>query len=151
MRCKTEREVEVRAAVVLVGLALLSGCSTAQDLLGDRLDGGLDGAIGDVRTRADDLIARGQELGRTFDWCAGAAELGQAVFAGDVEAARVAAEELRITAPEDLTADLRVVAEAAARAQVGDPRVFLEADVRDATRNVHAYAVDLCGLPGRSG
>lgn len=139
----------MRLVATIIGVALLlTGCDTAQDLLDDNLEGGLDGAIEDARSRADELLARGQELGQTFDWCAGAADLSTAVFAGDVEAARAAADELRATAPEGLSDDLRVVAEAAARAQVGDPRVFAEAEVRDAARDVYAYAVDLCGLPG---
>lgn len=142
----------MRTAALIVAVSLLlGGCSAAQNLLDDGLDGELDSAVVEVRNRADGLIARGQELGQTFDWCAGAADLSTAVFAGDAEGARTAVDKLLTTAPEDLTADLRVVAEAAARAQIGDPRVFLEDEVRDATRDVYAYAAELCGLRGGDG
>ena len=135
----------MRVGGTVVGLCLLlGGCGAAQDTLG----GGIDGALEDVRGQADELIARGQALGQAFDWCAGVADLSQAVLAGDVEGARAAAGDLRTTAPDDIGEDLRVIAEAAARAQVGDPRVLLDDEVRSATRDVHAYAVDLCGLPG---
>lgn len=128
----------VSALVVIV--VATAGCGL--------LEGGVEGAVDQARARADDLLASGQELATTFQWCAGAAELGRAVAAGDVEVAQAAASELLEDAPADLTSDLRTVAEAAARAQVGDPRDLLDDDVQQAGRDVYAYAVDLCGVPG---
>lgn len=137
----------MRLVTTVIGLGLLlGGCSTAQDVLDGGFEGGLDGAVADARARADDLLAQGRELAQTFEWCAGAAQLSQAVASGDVEGARAAADKLRTTAPEDLSEDLRTVAEAAARAQVGDPRVFLDDEVQAAASDVYAYAVELCGL-----
>ncbi len=112
------------------------------------MEGGVGGAVDQARAQADDLLARGQEVATKFEWCAGAAELAQAAVAGDVELARSAADGLLEDAPADLTQDLRTVAEAAARAQVGDPRDLLDDEVQQAARDVYSYAVDLCGLPG---
>ena len=133
-------------ALVLVALVavLAGGCDAAQSTLEEQLGTSLD----DLRGRADELLQERQELASTFDWCAGAAQLAQAVVAGDVVRARTEAEALRSEAPEDLTTDLRTIAEAAARAQVGDPRGLMDDEVQDAARDVYAYAVDLCGLPG---
>ena len=130
------------AATVLVLVLGLAGCATAQQSLEERLGTSLD----DLRGRADELLAQRQELASTFDWCTGAARLAQAVVAGDVEAARTEAAALRDDAPQDLAADLRLIAEAAARAQVGDPRGLMDGEVQDAARDVYAYAVELCGL-----
>ena len=131
----------MRMLVATLALIVLSaGCGTAQDAIGSGVD--------DLRARADDLLADGRELSATFDWCTGAAQLAQAVVEGDVERAREEADALRGDAPEDLGADLRTIAEAAARSQVGDPRQLMDDDVQDAARDVYAYAVDLCGLRG---
>lgn len=135
----------MRLLAVLTALALVLGaCDTAQDALEEQLGTSVD----DLRARADDLLAQRQELATTFDWCTGAAALAQAVVAGDVETARAEAELLQADAPAALGEDLRTIAEAAARAQVGDPRVLLDDEVQQAGRDVYAYAVDLCGLPG---
>lgn len=134
--------VRIVSALVVIVVAT-AGCGL--------LDDGVEGAVDQARARADGLLASGQELATTFEWCAGAAELGQAVVAGDVEVARSAASTLLEDAPDDLTTDLRTVAEAAARAQVGDPRDLLDDDVQGAGRNVYAYAVDLCGVSGGDG
>lgn len=134
--------MRIVSALVVLAMAT-TGCGL--------VEGGVEGAVDEARARADDLLASGQELATTFEWCAGAAELGQAVAAGDVEVARSAAAGLLEDAPDDLTTDLRTVAEAAARAQVGDPRDLLDDDVQRAARNVYAYALDLCGVPGGDG
>lgn len=129
---------------VLVLAVTAAGCDTAQGALEDQLGT----TVEDLRGRSDDLLRQGQELATTFDWCRGAAQLARAVIAGDVEQARVEVEALRGDAPADLTTDLRTIAAAAARAQVGDPRQLMDGEVQQAARDVHAYAVDLCGLPG---
>ena len=133
----------MRTIVAVLLLALgLTACDAAQQTLEEQLGTGLD----DLRARADGLLQQGRDLATTFEWCTGAAQLAQAVVAGDVEKARAEAEALRGDAPEELGADLRVIAEAAARAQVGDPRQLMEDDVQQSALNVYAYAVDLCGL-----
>ena len=134
-------------SVVFVLAALVAGCSTAQDALEERLGT----SVEEVRGRADELLGQGRDVAGRFEWCTGAAQLAQAVVAGDVEQARVEAEALRGDAPEGLGEDLRTIAEAAARAQVGDPRGLMDDTVQDAARDVYAYAVELCGLADGTG
>ena len=117
---------------LLLGVLALTGCTAADDL----------------RSRADALLQQGQQLASTFSWCTSAAQLAQAVVAGDVEAARREASTLQADAPEELAADLRVIADAAARAESGESQQLLDDEVQQAAGNVYAFAVDRCGLPG---
>lgn len=125
----------MRTIVTMLVLAVLSaGCATAQD------------TVQDLRGQADELLQQGRDLAATFQWCASAAQLAQAVAARDVEAVRAAAADLRQTAPEELQPDLERIATAAQEASDGNPSALRDEDVQQAARDLYAYAAERCGL-----
>ena len=122
----------------IAALLVLTLATTACD---DALE-----TVDDLRGQADDLLAQGRELAATFQWCASAAQLAQAVVARDVEAARAEVAELRETAPEELQPDLDTIAAATEAAAAGDTAALRDEEVQQAARDVYAFAAERCGL-----
>lgn len=140
-----------RTAAVAVTCALVLGaCAQATDLADDARSAVDDARsqIDDVRGRLDDLVAQADEIGDRLTWCGAAVRLGTAVTRRDAQAAEAAAEDLRGSAPDELADEVRIVAEAAGRAQLGDTSVLLDTEVQDAARVVMAEARDSCGIAG---
>ncbi len=119
---------------VLVMTLLATGCDAAQD------------TVDDLRVRADDLLEQGRDLAATFQWCASAAQLAQAVVARDVEAARAEVAELRETAPEALQPDLDTIEAAVQEAADGDTAALRDEAVQQAARDLYGFAAERCGL-----
>lgn len=137
-----------RSATAVVACALVLGaCAQATDIADDARSVVDDARsqIDDARGRLDDLVARADEIGDRLTWCGAAVRLGTAVTRRDAEGAEAAAQDLRDDAPAALADEVRVVAEAAGRAQLGEPSVLLDAEVQDAARVVLEEARDSCG------
>lgn len=118
----------IPAATLALTLALtagLGGCAEAERIVGD----------------AQERVSEGLQRLR---WCTAAFRLGAAVASQDVEAARSAAEDLRVDAPDELTAELDLIIEAVQEAESGNLDRIQSQEVRAAGQRVLEAAQTQC-------